>query len=111
MSTTEDPIQLGEILEALKAHSKLGAHLEHAQIFERWDEMAGPVLAKRSQPMKLRRGVLTVAAVSPVWMHRFSYEKASILKKINKLLTRELIEEIFLTLPADAGVEMPENGS
>lgn len=108
MSSNDDPVRLGEILEALKANSKLGVHLDHAQIFERWAELAGPILARRSQPMKLRRGVLTVTAVSPVWMHRFSYEKADILQKINKMLATEPVEEIFLTLPEDEGISGPE---
>jgi len=108
MANKEDPVALGVILEALKANSKLGVHLDHAQIFERWEDLAGPVLAKRSQPMKLRRGVLTVATVSPVWMHRFSYEKAEILQKINKILGTEPVEEIFLTLPEDEGISSPE---
>ena len=104
MPHNDDPVRLGEILEALKANSKLGVHLDHAQIFAQWEDLAGPILAKRSQPMKLRRGVLTVAAVSPVWMHRFSYEKNEILDRINNLLSTEPIEEIFLTLPEDEGI-------
>jgi predicted nucleic acid-binding Zn ribbon protein len=104
MSDTEDPVRIDAILEALKANSKLGAHLDHAQIWERWNELTGPDLARRSHPMRLRRGILTVAAVSPVWMHRFSYEKSQIIEKINKLLATGPIEDIFLTLPADEGI-------
>ncbi len=109
MSTSDDPVRLGEILEALKANSKLGAHLDHAQIWERWEDLAGPELARRSHPMKVRRGVLTVATVSPVWMHRFSYEKTNIIDRINKILTTQTVEEIFLTLPADEGISLPDS--
>lgn len=110
MAAEDDPVRLGEILEALKANSSLGKHLDHAQIWERWAELAGPELAHRSHPMKLRRGVLTVAAVSPVWMHRFSYEKNRIIDRINKILTTEPIEDIFLTLPSDEGIPPPDSG-
>lgn len=110
MSESDDPVRIDAILDALKANSKLGAHLDHAQIWERWGELTGPELANRSHPMRLRHGVLTVAAVSPVWMHRFSYEKNQIIERINKILTTGPVQEIFLTLPADEGVFEPEIG-
>jgi predicted nucleic acid-binding Zn ribbon protein len=108
MSKSEDPVRLAEILDALKSRSRLGVHLDQAQIWERWPELVGAEMAERSHPMRLRRGVLTVAAVSPVWMHRFSYEKNSIIDKINKILTKEPLEDIFLTLPGDEGIPGPE---
>jgi hypothetical protein len=110
MSKSEDPVRIDAILDALKANSKLGRHLDHAQIWDNWIDLAGSALASRSQPMRVRRGVLTVAAVSPVWMHRFSYEKSQIIERINKILTTGPIEDIYLTLPADEGISTPETG-
>jgi hypothetical protein len=96
---SDDPQNIAQILEALKKTTKLGAHLDHAQIWERWNELAGPELAARSHPMKVKKGVLTVAVAGPVWMHKFSYDKAAIVGKINRILTKETIEDIYLTLP------------
>jgi len=98
---TDDPQNIAQILEALKRTTKLGAHLDHAQIWEYWNELAGPELAPRSHPMKVKKGVLTVAVAGPVWMHKFSYDKAGILVKINRLLSKESIEDIYLTLPTE----------
>jgi predicted nucleic acid-binding Zn ribbon protein len=97
--TTGDPQNLAQILETLKATTQLGAHLDHAKIWEHWEEVAGPELGPRSHPIKVRKGILTVAVVSPVWMHKFSYDKRTILDKINRLLTKQSIEDIYLTLP------------
>jgi hypothetical protein len=94
-----DPQSVAQILAVLKTTTKLGAHLDHAQIWERWDDLAGPELAPRSHPMKVRKGLLTVAVAGPVWMHKFSYDKPVILKKINSILTQEPIEDIYLTIP------------
>ncbi len=99
MSEKNDPQNIAQILDALKATTQLGKHLDHAQIWERWDELAGPELAPRSHPMKVRKGILTVAIAGPVWMHKFSYDKAKILGRINRILTKEAIEDIYLTLP------------
>jgi predicted nucleic acid-binding Zn ribbon protein len=103
-----DPQNIAQILDALKATSQLGKHLDHAQIWEHWDELAGTELAPRSHPMKVRKGILTVAVAGPVWMHKFSYDKATILGKINRILTKEALEDIYLTLPTADDLIPPE---
>ncbi len=95
----QDPQNIAQILDSLKANTKLGAHLDHAQIWERWNDLAGPELGPRSHPMKVRKSILTVAVLSPAWMHKFSYDKLEIIAKINRLLSTESIEDIYLTLP------------
>jgi predicted nucleic acid-binding Zn ribbon protein len=107
--SANDPQNIAQILEALKATTKLGAHLDHAQIWERWNELAGAELAPHSHPMKVRKGLLTVAVAGPVWMHKFSYDKAVILGKINRILTKEAIEDIYLTLPTADDLIAPED--
>lgn len=96
-----EPQAIAEILAQLKATTKLGAQLDHAQIWERWGEIAGPEFAPRSHPMKVRKGVLTVAVASTVWMHKISYDKRAMLEKINAMLREGPIEEIYLTLPTN----------
>ena len=107
--STNDPQNIAQILEALKKTTKLGAHLDHAQIWERWNDLAGPELAPRSHPMKVRKGILTVAVAGPVWMHKFSYDKAKILGKINRILTNETVDDIYLTLPTTEDLVAPED--
>lgn len=105
----DDPQNITQIIEALKATTTLGAHIDHAQIWERWNDLAGPELAPRSHPMKVRKGILTVAVAGPVWMHKFSYDKAKILDKINRILTKEAVEDIYLTLPTAEDLIAPED--
>ncbi len=103
----QDPQNIAQILDSLKANTKLGAHLDHAQIWERWNDLAGPELGPRSHPMKVRKGILTVAVLSPVWMHKFSYDKLEIIAKINRLLSTESIEDLYLTLPTAEDISDP----
>ncbi len=107
----QEPQNIAQILATLKATTKLGAHLDHAQIWEHWELLAGPELGPRSHPMKVRKGVLTVAVLSPVWMHKFSYDKKEILGKINRLLSTESIEDIYLTLPTAEDLDDPATTS
>lgn len=109
MANTDDPQKLAEILDALKATTPLGRSLEYAQIWEHWDDLVGKELGARSHPLKVKRGVLTVAAAAPVWMHRFSYQKSEILEKINNILTVDPIEDVFLTLPTEENLSPPQD--
>ena len=102
-----DPQNIAEILAALKATTSLGKHLDHAQIWEHWEAIVGPEFAPRSHPLKVRKRILTVAILNPVWMLKFSYDKREILSKINSLLTTEAIEDIYLTLPPNEDLPKP----
>ncbi len=105
---SDEPQNIAQILAQLKATTKLGAHLDHAQIWERWNDIAGPEFAPRSHPMKVRKGVLTVAVANTVWMHKLSYEKQAMIEKINSLLSKDPIEEIYLTLPTNEDLPTPD---
>lgn len=111
MADTDDPQKLAEILEALKATTPLGKNLDHAQIWDRWDELVGAEMGARSHPVRVKRGVLTVAAASPVWIHKFSYQKSEIITKINGILSTDPVEDIFLTLPREEDLPPPQDGA
>lgn len=99
---TDDEAQdISQILESLKANSKLGETLEQAQIWERWAELAGPELAPHGQPLSVRDGTLTIEVDNAVWMHKLSYIKTDIIEKINAFLTHEKVSEIFMTLKSE----------
>lgn len=89
---------IADILAKLKASGKLGQNLEYARIWERWDEIAGPRLSAHGQPYTVKEGQLRVRADSAVWMHRFSYDKWGIIRRINRLAGKELVHDLFVTL-------------
>ena len=82
----------------------LGARLEEAKIWERWDTIAGPYLSPHSRPVAVRERVLHIEADSPVWMHKLAFKKWEIIRRINVLARRELVSDVFLRL-ADDGPE------
>lgn len=98
--------RVGDILSGLARTGNLGAQLELAVIFERWEDFAGPRLARHGRPYRVEDGKLLVRAESPVWMSRFSYEKWRILKRINRHARKELVSDLFVTLlPEDASLD------
>ena len=105
----DEPQDISEILKELKATTDLGQRLEEAEIWEHWEEIAGPEFAPHAAPVAILEGTLVIAVDSPVWMHKISYKKSEIIDKSNKFLSREKLSEIFLALRSEADEKPPEN--
>lgn len=101
------PESVGDILAKLAKTSELGKNLEHAQIWDRWAEVAGPKLADHGRPKAIKDKTLYIEADTPVWMHKFAYHKWDILKRIHHMLCADLIADIFILLRADEEDENP----
>jgi len=61
------PTPFGDALAALVRRSGWGSRLEGAQVHQRWSEIAGEVLARHVQPVRLVGGVLVLRADSSAW--------------------------------------------
>ncbi len=104
----DEPQNISDILEELKATTDLGRRLEEAQIWEHWGAIAGSELAPHATPIGVRDGILVIAVDSAVWMHKFSYRKSEIIDKSNHFLTQDKLSEVFFTLKEDAAELPPE---
>ena len=101
---------MGDILAGLKKATGLGKQLKQAQIWEQWARLAGEHLSKHGRPQRIRDKTLFVEADSPVWMHKYSYRKWDIIKRVNRLAGGELISDIFIVLPEDDEDAPPQDG-
>ncbi len=97
-SDRQAPAGVGEILESLKAKTRLGKQLNQAQIWEQWPEVAGQYLCGHGHPVTVKDKTLHVEAYSAVWMHKFAYHKWDIIKRINRIAGQELVSDIFILL-------------
>lgn len=95
------PAEIGDVLRGLIKGSPLGQQLEQARIWEEWETLAGSRLAPHGKPVGIRDGVLRIAAKSPVWMHRYAYQKWRIIERINRMANKELISDCFITLDSE----------
>jgi len=75
---------LDQVLQGLLNRSPLRRGLEEQAILASWPEIVGPEIAKHSQALALRDGVLWVRAEGSVWAQELSLLKPRI---------RELLEE------------------
>lgn len=70
------------------------------RIWEVWEAAVGADLARRSQPVTLRRGQLVVAVSSSSWMQQLSFLRDSIRDAVNRALGVEAVRTIRLQVSA-----------
>jgi len=98
---------IGDILNRMKKTTPLGLTLEQAQIWEHWTELVGEHLAPHCRPYDIRDGELRIMTDSTVWMHKISYVKWDLLRRINRMAKKELVSDIYFMLDSD---ETEKNG-
>jgi len=101
------PSSVGDILARLVKKTGLGKQMDQAQIWDRWEELAGPHLAAHGRPHAVRDNTLLVEVDSAVWMNKYAYHKWDILKRINGLFGHELVSDLFIMLTPDEAPTPP----
>lgn len=106
----DKPTRVGDILKRLKKTTPLGEELEQARIWSHWPTLAGKSLCSHGHPKTIKNNILYVEAYSPVWVHKFTYRKWNIIRRINRMAGRELVSDLFVVLAPDADPFPPQDG-
>jgi predicted nucleic acid-binding Zn ribbon protein len=97
----DKPTGINEILNTLKKTTALGKNLEQAEIWTHWTKLVGKELSEHGRPQSFKDKQLRIEVDSAVWMHRFTYKKWAIIKRINRMARKKLVDDIFLVLLGD----------
>ena len=100
---------LDSILNKMIATTSLGRHLEHAVIWEHWREIVGDGLAPHCHPVTVAEMRLSIEADSAVAMHEIALRKWPIVKRVNTLAQKELINDVYVALLPDGDEISLEN--
>ncbi|OQB43317.1 MAG: hypothetical protein BWY09_00215 [Candidatus Hydrogenedentes bacterium ADurb.Bin179] len=95
------PEHIADILAQMAQTTPLGLNLEQAKIWEHWEELAGKNIAAHCKAHNVKDGILRVTAESAVWMHKLSYIKWDLLRRINRMAGQELVSDIFIMLATE----------
>ncbi len=76
--------RVGEILEGFFSRSGWTERILEGQVLESWAETVGKEIAEKTQPLRIRYGVLQVRVSNSVWMQQLHFFKGLILQKLNQ---------------------------
>lgn len=93
-SRTPQSKSLAEAIDGLVRELGLRGRLKEYDAVLRWDEAAGPHIAKVTSAEKIQRGVLTVRVSNATWRYELTMRKQDLVAKINALLGEEVVKDI-----------------
>ncbi|RMF25451.1 MAG: DUF721 domain-containing protein [Deltaproteobacteria bacterium] len=92
------PQRLGRVLESVVARLGLDRDLDDYRLWQAWDEVVGPAVARNAQPVRLDARRLVVAVRNNVWMQELSLLREQLCARLNEWMGRDVVGEIFLVV-------------
>ena len=94
------PERISDILSQLMARRGY-AQVQTAGAYESaWNQAAGPLGAQYSRVGQLKRGILDVIVTNSALIQEFNFQKAAMLKTLNRLLPEQKIKDLRFRLGA-----------
>jgi len=87
-------VQIGDILNNVLKTCRSDCDVELSKIWNLWESAVGDVIAKNTKPEAFKGKLLLVHVNSPPWMHQLQFLKKDIIKKVNHVLGKELVQDI-----------------
>lgn len=90
------PTPVATLLAETFRGKPLEKRLGEAEIWRVWEAAVGPQIASKARPSGFRDGVLTVMVTSAPWMQQLNFMKRDIAERLNGILGKSLVREIYL---------------
>ncbi len=90
------PLPLADVARQEITVLGLADRLREADIWRLWPEVVGSTVASRAMPLRIIKGVLTVAVSSGPWMQELGFLKGMMKDKLNEHLGAEVVKDIVL---------------
>lgn len=88
--------KLSGILNRLLKQYGLEGKLIEYTIADKWQEIAGDIIATHTYPAGLHHKMLYVIVDSPVWLQELTFYKKDLIENVNNHFGKEIIRDIYL---------------
>jgi predicted nucleic acid-binding Zn ribbon protein len=85
------------IFAALEKQPGWEVQQQYRRLVQCWEAVVDPKVQQQTRPLYLVRNVLWVATSSSVWAQNLSFQRYSLLKRLNALLSEPLVDIRFST--------------
>lgn len=86
--------ELGEVLKRTAREVGLEKRLKERKCLALWEEVVGEKVAKVSQAVDIKKGVIYVKAKDPLWAQHIFNLKGLIIRKMNERMGEEIVKDI-----------------
>ncbi len=74
-----------ELLPEVLGRYRLRRKMDVYRIFSSWEEIVGPQLARKCQPLFIKKGTLHIRVVNHAWIHQLYFFQEEIIARFNEL--------------------------
>jgi predicted nucleic acid-binding Zn ribbon protein len=99
------PSPLGDALERYVASRGWTERLRAGRVYRHWEELVGPDLAARCEPIRIAGGTLVVRAESQAWATQLRYLTPALLRNAEQVLGAGTVRSIRLVVGPLQGTE------
>lgn len=86
--------ELGEVLKRTTREVGLEKRLKERRCLALWEEVVGEKVARVSQAVDIKKGVIYVKAKDPLWAQQIFNLKGLIIRKMNERMGEEMVKDI-----------------
>lgn len=92
----ENIVTLKDAIKQMLSVYKMSGKMDELSIQKEWEELLGPMIAKRTRKIKLKDRILHVQIESSVLRHELLFAKRKIVQDLNARMGQKLIDELKL---------------
>ena len=85
---------IGSIIGSVVDKMEFSKKLKVSNIFNHWEDIVGPGIAKKSKPERLIRKTLYVSVTTSTWANELSLMSEKLIEKINSFTGEDVIKTI-----------------
>jgi predicted nucleic acid-binding Zn ribbon protein len=104
------PTPVGDSLGTYLERRGWKERLRAATAWTRWEDVVGPQLAERCEPVRLAGGTLVVRAESQVWATQLRYMLPQLQEKAEQILGAGTVKDVRVVVGPLEGRDEPERG-
>ena len=87
---------IGDLIKAFMKANRLEEKMDEVDIRQKWEELAGTMIARHTREVNLRNGKLILKLNSAPLRHTLSFSKTEFMEKLNASIGQNLITDIEL---------------
>jgi predicted nucleic acid-binding Zn ribbon protein len=92
----KEPENLGSVLQQYLVAIGADKHIKEIRVTQEWDKIVGPMIARNTDDISLKDGVLTLKFRSAIIRSEISMRKSSLLQLLNDSMGEEVVKSIVI---------------
>lgn len=92
----KDPESIGDILRQMLIANGGYKRIKEIRLTQEWDKIVGPMIARNTEEINLKDGVLSVKFRSAIVRNEISMRRSSLQKLLNDTMHEQIVKEIVV---------------